>query len=266
VATIQPCGRHRQVAAVPQAPRTLPRCPQAAAASHVVGPRMDSRPRQASAAAADTVGGGWRPLPLPVGVRAGGRPWTVGCPRPPCPPCSGRRPPPAVDSGRPATTGLITSRTADTPRCLAPRTSAGGSRARSAQPADSDGPDAWTVDAAGDTGSRGGHQLFGQRSHPWQQLRKHLPTGPQPCSSAELRVWARGGAAVGSCEQPQACGQGQPSPSVRSGHLLSGHLGELRRHHGMRTLPEPSVQPARLTLHRRSEGGKGQGPPHRLVW
>jgi hypothetical protein len=95
----QPSRHHRQAARFRTHRRTLPQCPPGGG-SPPCGrhPGLDSRPRQGSATAVDTAGGGGRPLPSPAE-----RAWTVGCRRPPCPrPAQGAAAVSAADSGRPA--------------------------------------------------------------------------------------------------------------------------------------------------------------------
>jgi hypothetical protein len=106
---------------------------------------------RSSASTSDTLavsaGDGRCPLPQSAGV-------------PGCSATGGRRVPALlraaavsmVDSSRPASTrphpAALPAAPRTLPRCAVPRTPAGGFRARSAQPAEIDGPDARTVDAA----------------------------------------------------------------------------------------------------------------------
>ena len=107
-------------------------------------PCLDSRPRRGpSGAAMDTACGGLCPLPSPAG-----RAWTVGRRRPPCSrPAQGLRPCPRRMRPSGQHLAAIPDGPRTLPRCPVPRTPA-GFQARSARPADTDGPDAWTVDAA----------------------------------------------------------------------------------------------------------------------
>jgi hypothetical protein len=130
----QPSGHHRQAAAVPDAPLTLPQCPPGGVpcGGH---PGLDSRPRRGSAATVDTACGGCVHCRRRRACRDGRPPATAMSP-----PCSGEpqacrrrsaavRPAPGRNPGRPADTAAV-SGSAD----------AAGLRARSAQPADSGGP------------------------------------------------------------------------------------------------------------------------------
>jgi hypothetical protein len=125
----QPSGRHRQVAAVPETHRTLSQCPQAAAYAHCRSRRacMDGR--------------------LPAAAVS--------------PPCSGAAAVSAVDSGRPASTRLHSQPHRGDCRGVRFRGHLLGFRARSVQPAEIDGPEAWTADAAGGYGQPAGARRCG---------------------------------------------------------------------------------------------------------
>jgi hypothetical protein len=97
------------------------------------------------------------------------------------PPCSGAAAVSAVNNGRPASTRPHPAAPRTLPRCPVPRTPT-GFRARSAQPADSDSPDARTPDAAG-----GHRQLASTRrrcGHPRRRQRR-ADTTATPCWTAD---------------------------------------------------------------------------------
>jgi hypothetical protein len=186
----KPSGRHRQLAAVPEPPWTASQCPQARRAvrrtpwsGQPVGWRFRRRRGPA--------GGGLCPLPQPAGVH--GRSATGGRHVPAL--LKGAAAVSAVDSGR--TAGCWPDSQTHRGHCRGVRFRGHllGFRARSAQPADIDGPDAWTADAA-----------CGHRQ----------PAGARRCGHPRLRQGRADTTATRRAGQPAA----EPStatPNVRPG-------------------------------------------------